>query len=68
MLFNIRNKKTRQKVIRLRKKGSIHFPIYDIIVTFKDNRNRGSIIEKLGFFNPHIKQRIFCINSFRIAY
>jgi ribosomal protein S16 len=67
-MFNIRNRKTRQKVIRLRKKGTRKFPLYDIIVTFKDNRNRGSIIEKIGFFNPHIEQRVFFINSFRIAY
>ena len=47
----LNNKKTRQKIIRLRKKGIKYYPIYDIIVTYKDNRNRGFFIEKLGFFN-----------------
>ena len=48
-------KKARQKKIRLRKKGIIYYPIYDIVVSYKDIRNRGSLIEKLGFYNPHIK-------------
>lgn len=67
-MFNIRNKKIRQKVIRLRKRGKIYYPIYDIIVTFKDNRNRGSFIEKLGFFNPHVNEKVFFINTVRLSY
>lgn len=61
-------KKIRQKVIRLRKKGVIFYPIYDIVVSYKDNRNRGLIIEKLGFYNPHLNQKIIYINNFRLSY
>jgi len=61
-------KKTREKIIRLRKKGVIYYPIYDIIVSYKDNRNRGYIIEKLGFYNPHKKKKMIYINSFRLSY
>jgi ribosomal protein S16 len=61
-------KKARKKIIRLRKKGAIFYPIYDIVVSYKDNRNRGFIIEKLGFYNPHINKKIIYINSLRLSY
>ena len=61
-------KKTREKIIRLRKKGVIYYPIYDIVVSYKDNRNRGLMIEKLGFYNPHINKKVIYINSFRLSY
>jgi ribosomal protein S16 len=61
-------KKARNKIIRLRKKGIIYYPIYDIVVSYKDNRNRGLIIEKLGFYNPHVNKKLIYINSFRLSY
>ena len=64
----LKNRKIRQKIIRLRKRGQIYYPIYDIIVTFKDNKNRGKFIEKLGFFNPNFSERLFIINSSRLAF
>jgi len=60
--------KARKKIIRLRKKGMIYYPIYDIVVSYKDIRNRGIILEKLGFYNPHINKKIIYINSFRLSY
>lgn len=60
--------KARQKIIRLRKKGIIYYPIYDIVVSYKDIRNRGLILEKLGFYNPHINKKTIYINSFRLSY
>lgn len=67
-MFLIKNKKVRRKIIRLRKRGRLHYPIYEIILTYKDNRNRGPFIEKLGFFNPNINERIFFLNTYRLAY
>ncbi len=67
-MFILKNKKIRQKIIRLRKRGAIYYPIYEIIVTYKDKRNRGSFIEKLGFFNPNFSKRIFFLNSYRLSY
>jgi len=61
-------KKSRIKVIRLRNRGRKYYPIFDIILTFKDKRNRGIAIEKLGFFNPNINERLFFINTNRLAY
>lgn len=60
--------KARKKIIRLRKKGMIYYPIYDIVVSYKDIRNRGIILEKLGFYNPHTNKKIIYINSFRLSY
>lgn len=61
-------KKARQKIIRFKKKGILYYPIYDIVVSYKDIRNKGLIIEKLGFYNPHIKNKTIYINSFRLSY
>jgi small subunit ribosomal protein S16 len=64
----VNNRKIRQKVIRLRKIGKIYYPVYEIILIYKDKRNRSSFIEKLGFFNPNIEKRIFFINTYRLSY
>ena len=56
--------KARRKVIRLRKKGIIYYPIYDIVVSYRDLRNRGLIIEKLGFYNPHINKKTIYFITF----
>lgn len=57
-----------KKIIRLQKKGIIYYPVYDIVVTYKKNRNRGLIIEKLGFYNPNFDQKILYINNYRLSY
>lgn len=68
MSSKVKNIKRREKIIRLRSRGRKYFPIYDIVLTFKDNRNRGPIIEKLGFFNPNFSERLFFINTYRLAF
>lgn len=62
--------KGRQKVVRFHKKGHKFYPLYEIVVTFKDNRNRGRCIEKLGLFNPNVKtdERAFYLNVNRLAF
>jgi len=67
-MLNIKNKKIREKTIRLRKRGQLYYPIYEIILTYKDNRNRGPFIEKLGFFNPNFNKRIFFLNTYRLSF
>jgi len=64
----IKIKKAREKIIRLRKIGRIYYPIFEIVLTYKDKRNRGSFIEKLGFFNPNLGKRIFFFNTYRLSY
>jgi ribosomal protein S16 len=62
------NSKIGQRVIRFRNKGKKHYPLYDVVVTFCNNRNRGSFIEKLGFFNPNSHDKIFFLNTFRLGF
>jgi ribosomal protein S16 len=56
-----------KKIIRLKKKGGVYFPTYDIVVCFKQKRVRGNFIERLGFFNP-FTDHVFCINLMRLAF
>jgi len=60
--------RTGQKVIRFRSRGKKYYPLYDIVVTYSSNRNRGSFIEKLGFFNPNSVNRIFFLNTYRLGF
>jgi len=61
--------KFRNKTIRFRRKGHKYYPVYDIILVFKDRKaSTGREIEKLGFFNPQIRERQLFINTERLAY
>jgi len=66
--ISLKNKKIRQKIIRFRKKGIIRYPLYDIIVTYRDLRNRGMALEKLGFYNPNKGVKSIYINTYRLSY
>jgi ribosomal protein S16 len=67
-IYFTKYKKTRQKVIRFRRRGALHYPIFEIVLTFKDRRNRSSFIEKLGFYNPNPNLKILHINGYRLGY
>lgn len=56
------------KVIRLRKVGHTHYPLFDIVIISNNSRNRGRFIEKLGCLNPNFNNRILLINSNRLAF
>jgi len=60
--------KQKQKIIRLKKKGIIKYPLYDIIVTYKNLKNKGRAIEKIGFFNPQNNVKFFSINNYRLSF
>jgi small subunit ribosomal protein S16 len=64
----LKNNKIKQKVIRFKNRGTKYYPIYDIVVINKNNKNNGKYIEKLGFFNPQNKNKLLLINYFRLAY
>lgn len=66
--MKLKNRKVRQKVIRFRKKGIIRYPLYEIIVTYKDIRNKGIALEKLGFYNPHKGVKSLYINTYRLSF
>jgi small subunit ribosomal protein S16 len=60
--------KLTQKVIRLRRRGHINLPFYDIVLIHKNLRCRGAFIEKLGYFNPNFSERTIVIDIPRLAY
>ena len=59
----------RNKTIRFKRKGRKYYPVYDIVVTFKDRKaSSGGIIEKIGFFNPNSNESQFFINTESLAF
>jgi len=61
-------KKYNSLVIRFRKRGCLKYAVYDIVLTKQSKRIKGRYIEKLGRFNPQFTERMFVINSARLAY
>lgn len=55
-------------IIRLKRKGCVNYSLYEVVLMKQDSRRDGSVIERLGFINPQFNERIFFINSLRLAY
>lgn len=55
-------------VIRLLRCGHKHYPVYEIVVTFRFKSRNGSYIEKLGFINPNNKERILFLDFARLGF
>lgn len=55
-------------VIRLQRVGKKKFPTYRLIVSEKARDTRGSYLEAVGTYNPHVKEGGFVPNSERINY
>lgn len=58
----------RAVVIRFWRKGAIYYPVYDIVVTYKDKRYRGSFLERIGHYNPQAGERMFFINLRKLGF
>ncbi len=54
--------------IRLRRKGRIHKPFYDIVAVDSRTRRDGAFIERLGYFNPHTQPSTIEIDPDRTIY
>ncbi|MCX6155825.1 MAG: 30S ribosomal protein S16 [Candidatus Kapabacteria bacterium] len=54
--------------LRLRRKGRIHHPVYDIIAIDGRARRDGAFIERLGYYDPHIFPSKVSIDADRAAY
>lgn len=61
-------KKFNPYVIRFRRRGCLKYSIFEIVVIKQNMRMKGSYVEKLGYFNPQFSERLFVINSARLAY
>lgn len=56
------------KIIRFRRRGHAHYPIYEIVIIFKYKRNRADFLERIGFFNPNYKERLLFIDLNRLGF
>lgn len=54
--------------IRLRRKGRMHYPVYDIVAVDSRTRRDGAFIERLGFYNPNTQPSNIEINLERAIY
>jgi ribosomal protein S16 len=60
--------KNKTKIIRLHNKGKKSYPLYEILLSYKQKKNKGLFLEKLGFINPNQNEKIFFINTLRLAF
>jgi len=65
--MGINRRKFNGRIVRFRRRGYIRYPVYEIILTRRNNRS-GPFIEKLGFYNPHFTERLFFIDGARLAH
>lgn len=68
MKLILKNSKNKKTVIRLRKKGILRYPLYEIVVTYNTSKNKGLALEKIGFLNPQLGVKSFRINTYRLSY
>lgn len=54
--------------LRLRRKGRIHHPVYDIVAVDGHARRDSDFIERLGFFDPNTQPSTISINPDRAIY
>jgi len=55
-------------VIRLHRRGRKNYDFFDIVVSSNKNRRDGRYVEKVGYINPNLAERILVIDSMRIGY
>lgn len=58
----------RNRCIRLVRKGNKKYPIYYIVMSFKDLRANSHYFEKIGCFNPNRGENYFFLDSFRLGF
>jgi len=54
--------------IRLRRKGRIHHPVYDIVAVDARARRDGAFLERLGYYDPNTAPTTIDINHERAIY
>lgn len=57
-----------KRIIRLHCRGKQKYNIFNIVLTSKLKRNKGYVKERLGFYNPNNNEKMFYLNTQRIAY
>lgn len=54
--------------LRLRRKGKVHYPVYDVVAVDKRKRRDGAFIERLGYYDPNTRPNKISINPDRAIY
>lgn len=54
--------------LRLRRKGRIHYPIYDIVALDSRKKRDGAYLERLGYYDPHSQPSTIKVNADRAIY
>jgi small subunit ribosomal protein S16 len=54
--------------LRLRRKGSKHRPVYDIVVVDARAKRDGAFLERLGYYDPNTNPSTFKVNHERAIY
>lgn len=54
--------------LRLKRKGRIHHPFYDIVAIDSKKKRDGAFIERLGWYDPHYQPSKVSLNSDRAIY
>jgi small subunit ribosomal protein S16 len=54
--------------LRLRRKGRIHHPVYDIVAVDGRKKRDGAFLERLGYYDPHHQPSSIKIDADRAIY
>jgi small subunit ribosomal protein S16 len=54
--------------LRLRRKGRIHHPVYDIVAVDSRARRDGAYLERLGYYDPNTAPSTISIDAERAVY
>ncbi|OGU14825.1 MAG: 30S ribosomal protein S16 [Ignavibacteria bacterium GWB2_35_12] len=54
--------------LRLKRKGRIHHPVYDIIAIDERSRRDGAFIERLGYYDPNHQPSVVKVDPDRTIY
>lgn len=55
-------------IIRLRRRGHHCYSVYEVVVCLKYKRRQGAFIEKVGFYNPQFREKVFFVDLYRLGY
>lgn len=65
----IKNRSINNIVLRLQCKGCKFYHVYDMVIIHKKSRkNKGKVLDKLGFWNPNYNESVIFFNSTKLYY